>query len=99
MGDVVDVRLRVSAASDGVGQLRNLTSAESEWLRAVGPVELVEAAFNQRRKMLRRSLAARLRPEAFEQAGIDPADRPERLSVQDWGRLTHAVAELGPPAP
>ena len=62
-------------------------------------VDLVETAFNQRRKMLRRSLATRVSPEAFEAAGIDPADRPERLSVQDWGRLTHAVAELGPPAP
>lgn len=60
-------------------------------------VDLVETAFNQRRKMLRRSLAARVRPEAFAAAGIDPADRPERLSVQDWGRLTHAVSELGPP--
>jgi 16S rRNA (adenine1518-N6/adenine1519-N6)-dimethyltransferase len=60
-------------------------------------VDLVETAFNQRRKMLRRSLARRVRPEAFAAAGIDPADRPEQLSVQDWGRLTHAVAELGPP--
>lgn len=60
-------------------------------------VDLVDTAFNQRRKMLRRSLAHRVRPEAFAAAGIDPADRPERLSVQDWGRLTHAVSDLGPP--
>jgi 16S rRNA A1518/A1519 N6-dimethyltransferase RsmA/KsgA/DIM1 with predicted DNA glycosylase/AP lyase activity len=32
-------------------------------------------------------------PEAFERAEIDPQDRPERLSVQDWGRLTHALAD------
>jgi 16S rRNA (adenine1518-N6/adenine1519-N6)-dimethyltransferase len=52
---------------------------------------LVERAFNQRRKMLRRSLAGIASPEAFEQAGIDPQDRPERLSVEDWGRLVHAL--------
>ncbi len=55
-------------------------------------VALVERAFNQRRKMLRRSLAGIATPAAFAEAGIDPADRPERLSVQDWGRLTDAVA-------
>lgn len=53
---------------------------------------LVETAFGQRRKMLRRSLAAQVSTAAFAAAGIDPEDRPERLSVHDWGRLTHAVA-------
>ncbi len=56
-------------------------------------VALVERAFNQRRKMLRRSLLGRVDPAAFAAAGIDPQDRPERLSVQDWGRLTHAVTD------
>lgn len=60
---------------------------------------LVDAGFNQRRKMLRRSLATRVRPEAFALAGIEPTERPERLSVQDWGRLTLAVDQLGPPDP
>ena len=55
-------------------------------------VALVERAFNQRRKMLRRSLAGLVTPEQFAAAGIDPQDRPERLSVADWGRLTDAVA-------
>ncbi|MBX3312960.1 MAG: 16S rRNA (adenine(1518)-N(6)/adenine(1519)-N(6))-dimethyltransferase RsmA [Actinobacteria bacterium] len=60
-------------------------------------VALVERAFNQRRKMLRRSLAGVVTPEAFAEAGIDPALRPEQLSVQDWGRLTLAVdAGAGP---
>lgn len=54
-------------------------------------VALVERAFNQRRKMLRRSLADLVTPEQFAAAGIDPQDRPERLSVEDWGRLTRAV--------
>jgi 16S rRNA (adenine1518-N6/adenine1519-N6)-dimethyltransferase len=58
-------------------------------------VGLVERAFNQRRKMLRRSLAGLVSPEQFAAAGVDPQDRPERLSVEDWGRLTHAVASAG----
>lgn len=93
--DVFLPRPRVDSALVEVVRLPELaTDADPVLL-----VDLVETAFNQRRKMLRRSLSARVRPEAFAAAGIDPADRPERLSVQDWGRLTHAVAELGPPAP
>lgn len=56
---------------------------------------LVDAGFNQRRKMLRRSLAGRVPPDAFAAAGIDPEARAERLSVQDWGRLAAAVAAPG----
>jgi 16S rRNA (adenine1518-N6/adenine1519-N6)-dimethyltransferase len=91
--DVFLPRPRVDSALVEVVRLPELaTDADPVLL-----VDLVETAFNQRRKMLRRSLAARVRPEAFAAAGIDPADRPERLSVQDWGRLTHAVSQLGPP--
>ncbi len=54
-------------------------------------VALVERAFNQRRKMLRRSLADLVTADQFEEAGIDPQDRPERLGIEDWGRLTRAV--------
>lgn len=53
---------------------------------------LVRAAFGQRRKMLRRSLADRVTPEQFAAAGIDPAERPERLDVATWAALTAAVA-------
>lgn len=52
---------------------------------------LVDRSFNQRRKMLRRSLAGLVSPEAFATAGVDPEDRPERLSVEDFGRLADAV--------
>ena len=48
---------------------------------------LVKAAFNQRRKMLRRSLAAFLDPAAFEAAGVEPTQRPEELDVTAFGRL------------
>jgi 16S rRNA (adenine1518-N6/adenine1519-N6)-dimethyltransferase len=52
---------------------------------------LVRTAFGQRRKMLRRSLAADVQPEQFEAAGIDSSRRPEELSVEEWGRLAIAV--------
>jgi len=48
---------------------------------------VVRAAFAQRRKMLRRSLAAIVDPEAFEAAGIAPEARAEELDVAQWGRL------------
>ena len=49
--------------------------------------ELVRAGFGQRRKMLRRSLAALVTPEAFACAGIRPEARAEELDVEAWGRL------------
>ena len=48
---------------------------------------VVRAGFAQRRKMLRRSLAGVVDPEAFERAGIRPDARAEELAVEDWGRL------------
>jgi 16S rRNA (adenine1518-N6/adenine1519-N6)-dimethyltransferase len=52
---------------------------------------LVETAFGQRRKMLRRSLASRVAPAAFERAGVRPDARPEELSLRDWDRLANSV--------
>ena len=57
---------------------------------------LVAAGFGQRRKMLRRSLAAVVAPDAFAAAGIRPEARAEELSVEDWGRLA-ACTSSGPP--
>jgi 16S rRNA (adenine1518-N6/adenine1519-N6)-dimethyltransferase len=51
---------------------------------------LVEAGFGQRRKMLRRSLAEHVGPEAFAAAGIRPEARAEELAVADWLRLAAA---------
>ena len=52
-------------------------------------VELAAAAFNQRRKMLRRSLAGALPDpaDALAAAGIDPTARPETLSSEHFLRL------------
>jgi 16S rRNA (adenine1518-N6/adenine1519-N6)-dimethyltransferase len=52
--------------------------------------ELVRAGFGQRRKMLRRSLADLVTPEAFSAAGIDPSARPETLEVAQWAALADA---------
>jgi 16S rRNA (adenine1518-N6/adenine1519-N6)-dimethyltransferase len=49
--------------------------------------ELVRAGFGQRRKMLRRSLAGLVAPEAFAAAGVRPEARAEELDVVAWGRL------------
>jgi 16S rRNA (adenine1518-N6/adenine1519-N6)-dimethyltransferase len=51
---------------------------------------LVRAGFGQRRKMLRRSLAALVTPDAFDAAGVAPTARAEELSVEDWSRLADA---------
>jgi 16S rRNA (adenine1518-N6/adenine1519-N6)-dimethyltransferase len=85
--DVFLPRPRVdSALVEIVRRAEPATDADPDALTA-----LVERAFNQRRKMLRRSLAGIVSPEQFAAAGVDPESRPERLSVEDWGRLTRAV--------
>jgi 16S rRNA (adenine1518-N6/adenine1519-N6)-dimethyltransferase len=56
-------------------------------------VRVVRAGFGQRRKMLRRSLAALVPADGFDRAGIDPTARPEQLALDDWARL---AAEIGP---
>ncbi|MGH9089734.1 MAG: 16S rRNA (adenine(1518)-N(6)/adenine(1519)-N(6))-dimethyltransferase RsmA [Acidimicrobiales bacterium] len=48
---------------------------------------VVGAGFAQRRKMLRRSLAGVVAPEAFGAAGVSPQARAEELGVEEWGRL------------
>jgi 16S rRNA (adenine1518-N6/adenine1519-N6)-dimethyltransferase len=52
---------------------------------------LVTAGFNQRRKMLRRSLAGLVGPDDFARAGVRPEARAEELSLADWDRLVTAV--------
>ena len=66
---------------------------DREWL-----FRLVRAGFGQRRKMLRRSLAALVPAEAFVAAGIRPAARAEELAVGDWGRLAACTSSGRPPS-
>ena len=72
---LVDIRRRPAPATDA-----NATSM----------FHLVRTAFGQRRKMLRRSLAAEVQPKVFEAAGIDSTRRPEELTVTEWGALATA---------
>ena len=51
---------------------------------------LIRTAFGQRRKMLRRSLAAHITSDCFAQAAVSPTARPEQLTLADWARLAGA---------
>jgi len=55
---------------------------------------LVRAGFGQRRKMLRRSLAGRATPEAFDEAGVAPTARAEELGIEAWIRLWRATERI-----
>jgi 16S rRNA (adenine1518-N6/adenine1519-N6)-dimethyltransferase len=48
---------------------------------------VVRAGFAHRRKMLRRSLAGTVEPDAFEAAGVAPSARAEELGVAAGGEL------------
>jgi 16S rRNA (adenine1518-N6/adenine1519-N6)-dimethyltransferase len=52
---------------------------------------LVDAGFGQRRKMLRRALAALVPAEAFAAAGVDPTARAEQLTLPEWAALARQV--------
>jgi 16S rRNA (adenine1518-N6/adenine1519-N6)-dimethyltransferase len=52
---------------------------------------VVEMAFNQRRKMLRRSLAGVVDAEGFEAAGVRADARPEQLDVAAWAALAEVA--------
>ena len=51
---------------------------------------LVRVAYNQRRKMIRKSLSGLRTVEQIEAAGVDPQARPETLDLVAWGRLADA---------
>jgi 16S rRNA (adenine1518-N6/adenine1519-N6)-dimethyltransferase len=70
--------------------LRRHPPAGTEAERAV-VFDLIETGFNQRRKMLRRSLAAKVGPGDLEAAGIRPEARAEELILPDWQRLAAVV--------
>ena len=63
----------------------------------VAPCELrdlekvTQAAFGQRRKMLRQSLKSLLGEDAIREAGIDPTARAETLSVADFAALARMI--------
>ena len=54
--------------------------------------ELVTRAFTQRRKMIRNALGSYLGDTAWSEVALDPALRPENLSVEDYARVANYVA-------
>ncbi len=56
---------------------------------------VVAQAFSQRRKTLRNSLRNLVAADAIASSGIDPAERPERLTPQQFATLA-ALAQLPP---
>ncbi|MCZ7532431.1 MAG: 16S rRNA (adenine(1518)-N(6)/adenine(1519)-N(6))-dimethyltransferase RsmA [Acidimicrobiia bacterium] len=59
--------------------------------KVVRAIEIASAAFGQRRKMLRRSLAGTIADESIlVAAGIDPTTRPEVLSPEDFVTIANA---------
>jgi len=56
---------------------------------------LVRAGFGQRRKMLRRSLAGLVDEAVIVAAGVDPTERAEQLSLEQWAALVDASGPVG----
>ncbi len=59
-------------------------------------IKLLRVAFNQRRKMLRKSLKGHVDKEAMERANIAPTSRPEELDLLDWLALARISISTQP---
>lgn len=72
---------------------------DPDWPEPAPLFDLVRRAFNQRRKMLRRSLAGIVDDSIFAAAGIDPTQRPQDLDLAAWYALANAwLAHRSPEA-
>ncbi len=58
--------------------------------------QLVNQAFSQRRKTLRNSLRKMLDADQIMAAGVDPAERPEQLSLEAFAALANSATGLQP---
>lgn len=56
---------------------------------------LVREAFGQRRKTLRNNLKGRIAADDLEALGIDPARRPQTLTVEEFVRIANHLAAIG----
>lgn len=99
-----DVRLAGTIARQVFWPVPNVDSALVAMQRRPPPTtaagrervfEVVDTAFGQRRKMLRSSLATLATSgdveRALTAAGVDPTDRPERISAEAFARITDAL--------
>ncbi|HAX04677.1 MAG TPA: 16S rRNA (adenine(1518)-N(6)/adenine(1519)-N(6))-dimethyltransferase [Acidimicrobiaceae bacterium] len=59
-------------------------------------IDLLRVAFNQRRKMLRKSLRGRVEESALERAGISPTSRPQEVELDRWINLARESTEIEP---
>ena len=84
------VFLPVPRAAGAVVQITRRAPAGGD-AQAETAFDLVDAAYRQRRKMLRSSLAGKVTPEELLASGVEPTARPEELSVQQWARLAGVV--------
>ncbi|MBL8310542.1 MAG: 16S rRNA (adenine(1518)-N(6)/adenine(1519)-N(6))-dimethyltransferase RsmA [Burkholderiales bacterium] len=80
----------IPAVDSSIVRLTPLASARLRPRDETRFAQLVTAAFTQRRKMVRKSLAAWVSGEAWHQLGIDPEARAETLSCDDFV----AIADL-----
>lgn len=80
-------RPRVTSAVIGITR----RPPPSDMVTAAEVMELVGRAYRQRRKMLRSTLGGEVPAPVFAAAGVDPADRPERLGIEDWTRLAEEL--------
>lgn len=54
---------------------------------------LAKQAFEQRRKMIRKSLSGRVSEAQIETAGISPTQRPETVELGEWEQLARQVLQ------
>ncbi|WP_300411537.1 16S rRNA (adenine(1518)-N(6)/adenine(1519)-N(6))-dimethyltransferase RsmA [uncultured Alcanivorax sp.] len=55
--------------------------------------QIVTQAFSQRRKTIANTLKKQVTSETFEQVGIDPSQRPETVSVEQYVQLTQGFLQ------
>lgn len=75
--------MRLQSRSDYIEQIQNQTLFS----------KLVETAFQQRRKTIKNSLVNMVTDSQLRQAAIDPKQRPQEISVQQYINLANQLSE------
>lgn len=80
--------------TSAVVRMRPLKADRPQAKNAAVFEKVVAQAFSQRRKMLRRTLAQWAQHIDWEQVGIDPTDRAEHISLQQYIALSDALTPV-----
>ncbi|GGE59696.1 16S rRNA (adenine1518-N6/adenine1519-N6)-dimethyltransferase [Paenalcaligenes hominis] len=80
--------------TSAVVRMRPLKADRPQAKNAAVFEKVVAQAFSQRRKMLRRTLAQWAQHIDWEQVGIDPTDRAEHVSLQQYIALSDALTPV-----